>query len=904
MNVTLISFLQLFNKQVQYSVPRWQRRYSWDKSTILQLVRDLEDISKTNKANASHFGGTIITYSEVRAPGAPDIFHVVDGQQRLTTISILLSCIAEELAKTEISGESNPVDIQNMYLRNHGIPDRKLSLQDNDDEEYQHILSGNPKGDGKVTEAWKLLRSEVASRGPNCLLEGLQKFKVISFACQSDDDPQQIFESLNATGVPLTEGEKVKNWLLMGMDEEKQIRVYHDHWRRIENSLNAVSDPKYIDEFLRDFLRWKTGENVSEKRTYVNLKRWWDDKDRGDLCEILGDMAELYGKITGTNGQHRSKEINKQLRYLRGVGFNIYRPFILRVLNDAINPEYTRAYEIEILKVLTAVSIWLTRMWLSGKPTSGLNTEFVHFAHHQFILHGKSYAEFWIDKIKKLRKTKIAVPNEEEIREGIKTRRAYGGKASDSSKFILWEVNSRLGNQAPPRFDDLSLEHIMPRKLSPEWLEYLGDNADEIQIEFGSSLANLTLVGKEFNSEISNRIYAEKCDLYKKSTVMITRNLAEKYIDWTEKEINERVDELTNLMVKFFPWENATRAVLRWRMGTNDWKNEQKFNGLLLNFIAELLDMPEDHGAQLVGDRVRRDLLRSGTEPKKTGVRFKEIPGHIEYVVNLNFSADAIISLCHQMAERCNVNAEIEIFKDFINGEEVWEEVKPKRSITRTQSGINPRWRINHGQWIDEKTFRNTLLSVISALLTINPDQNSQILLGTRMGKDLFLSGTQPISPGAHFKPIPGYTQFVVNLNHDANTIIKICKEMGDRCSVLVEVENLQKLGITSAHQWRINGGKWRREKTYPAILMNLVAELLDQAPLRNPHKLSGDSVTTDLLPSHFSPEDPERFKKIPRYKNYKIYVDPDPTNLIKQCRNLATRCGVVFEVELKTTQS
>ena len=903
MNVTLISFLQLFNKQVQYSVPRWQRRYSWGKSTILQLLRDLEDISKTNKANASHFGGTIITYSEVRAPGAPDIFHVVDGQQRLTTISILLSCISEELAKTENFGESNPVDIQNMYLRNHGIPDRKLSLQDNDDEQYQHILSGNPKGDGKVTEAWKLLQSEVASRGPHCLLQGLQKFKVISFACQSDDDPQQIFESLNATGVPLSEGEKVKNWLLMGMDEEKQIRIYNDHWHRIENSLNAVSDPKSIDEFLRDFLRWKTGENVSEKRTYVNLKRWWDDKDRGDLCKILGDMAELYGQITGTNGQHTNRQINKQLKYLRGIGFNIYRPFILRVLSDATNAEYTRAYEKEIIQVLTAVGIWLTRMWLSGKSTSGLNTKFISFAHHKIALNHQSYDDYWVERIKKLRKTTIAVPNEEEIREGIKKRRAYGGKASNLSKFILWEVNSRLGNQAPPRFDDVSLEHIMPRTLSPEWLEYLGDNADEIQIEFGNSLSNLTLVGKDFNSEISNRIYAEKRDLYKKSTVMITRNLAEKYNEWTEKEINERVDELTSLMVQFFPWENATRAIVRWRVGPSDWKNEQKYNGLLLNFIAELLDISNDHGAQLMGDRVTRDLLRSGTEPQKSGKRTKEIPGHSEYCINDTLSADAIISLCHEMAERCNVTVDIEIFKDYINGEEIWEKATPSLS-SQGQVRKVPHWRMNGGQWHVEKTYRSTLLSVITALLNINPDHHSQILLGTRMGKDLFIAGTEPNSPGADFKPIPNYSQFVVNRNHSANNIVKICREMGERCDVLVEVEGINPLGDQSTHRWRINGGKWRREITYSAILVNLVAELLDQAPLRNPLKLSGDSVTTDLLPSHFSPDEPERFQKIPQYDHYMIYVDPNPTNIIKQCRNLARRCGVVFEVESETAQS
>jgi len=906
-NVLFVNFLDLFNKQAQYLVPRWQRRYSWKKSTILQLVQDLEDISLETKDNVNHFGGTIITYSiSPPSPVAPDIYHVVDGQQRLTTISILLNCIAEELEQTQVSTQISPEYIRSAYLINHNVSSRslKLSLQDDDDEEYRRILEGNPKGEGKVTDALNILRDEVAKRGPEPLWEGLRKFKVILFPCEKFDDPQQIFESINATGVPLIEGEKVKNWLLMGMDDETQERVYQNHWRRLENCLDAVSEQKRIDTFLRDFLRWKTGKNDGERRTYVKLRRWWGEKNRAQLCEILADLAELYGKITGTNGQHKNKAVSAQLEYLRCLRIDVHRPFTLRLLYDASNPDLRGATEEEVVRVLNALGIWLTRLYLSENSTSGLNTDIIHFAHHNIHQPTISYSEYWIDKIKKIRKSKTAVPNEEEIKAGIRSRNAYRGAASDSSKAILWEINSNMGKQARPPIDDLSLEHIMPQNLNKEWEKYLGPNAKEIHRDFVNSLANLTLVGKKFNPQISDKIYAKKCKDYTNSGVTITRNLPRDYKSWREENIEERVNELTKLVLERWPWENITRAKARWRIGRNEWRNEKRYTDLLLSVISDLLTIsPERNSSLLLGDNPNKNIFLKDMEPhrQRPDLPFRKIPNHGQYVVNVHFSGKGIFSLCQDMVKRCNGTIEIEIFKEYRDGQEIWESVELRPLPTQ----VSPRWRINQGNWKEEKSFSDTLLNVISTLLSLNPERNGTLLLGNRRTKDLFHADTVRSLPWAEkHRPIPDHSQFIVYPYHSGESAFEICRDMGERCGVIVEIENFTPFDNRSTHRWRINGGEWRREKTYSAILVNLVAELLDQAPLRNPLKLSGDSVTTDLLPSHFSPEDPERFHKIPNYNNYMIYVDPNPTNLIKQCKKLASRCGVIFEVKSERTQS
>ncbi len=668
MNIDLINFLQLFDGPVQYSVPTWQRRYSWDKATIEQLIRDLETISKSDQENASHFGGTLITYSETTPAGTAQIFNVVDGQQRLTTISILLACIAEKLAETGPTEQWSSEKIIDIYLKNQLDPPRKLNLQDGDEEEYRRILKGCPEGEGKVTAAWKVLRSDVDSVGSDCLMKGLSRFKVISFTSEPYDDPQQIFESLNATGVPLTEGEKVKNWLLMGQDNKTQDQLYQDYWCKIEESLNALHEPKRIDEFLRDFLRWKTGDTYGISHTYTNLRQWWykteGAKDKNSLCEDLARLSGLYGKITGTNGHHENGEVDGLLRYLRGLRIDVHRPFTLRLLDDATRPDIAGANEEELVSVLRALSTWLTRIWLSGKSLAGLNHEFARFAHRSADHDTETYADYWIAEIKKLKNTGVAVPNDEEIRWGIRNRNAYGRKASDAARIIFWNLNSRLSNAADPSVEELSIEHIMPRKLSHEWREYLGSEADELHGKYLNSLANLTLVGKEFNSEISNQAFAKKRELYEESTFSFTRKLAQSYVSWREEDIERRVQELTDLVVECWPWENVSHAVARWRINQGNWQEEKYFGAILLNVIAEILDINlEENSKRLSGDRVSRDLFLSGMEPLTKGTRFASIPRHDQYVVNVGHSANAISKICREMGETCGVEVEIESLK-------------------------------------------------------------------------------------------------------------------------------------------------------------------------------------------------------------------------------------------------
>ena len=219
MHAQHIDFLDLLDGQVQYIVPRWQRRYRWGQADIERLVEDLLTVAMAGP-EAAHYGGTLLTFPEPGPAGVVKTIRVVDGQQRLTTVSILLACIAEALGPDGQCGDWTAQIIREDRLTNRGkAPEkhRKLRLQHGDDDEYRLGLEGKTVGAGAVSQAWRIARRLVARNDVTQLFEGLKRLRVVSIGLEQKEDPQQIFESLNATGRPLTESEKVKNWLLMGL---------------------------------------------------------------------------------------------------------------------------------------------------------------------------------------------------------------------------------------------------------------------------------------------------------------------------------------------------------------------------------------------------------------------------------------------------------------------------------------------------------------------------------------------------------------------------------------------------------------------------------------------------------------------------------------------------------------
>ena len=569
MKAKQIPFLELFNQNVHYLVPRWQRRYRWDKPQIERLLEDLLAIATTGAGDRSHYGGTMITVLERR--GVVKKYRVVDGQQRMTTVSLLLACIAQRLGSEGRCGELTGKGILDDYLTNPRKREfRKLRLQDGDEEEYRRIIEGDigdESGGGKVVNAWRIINQLVNSKNMCRFVEGLHRLRAITIALEGRDDPQQIFESLNATGEPLTEGEKVKNWLLMGLSEDVQNDLHENQWLPLERDLGARQEPKWIDVFLRDLMRWRTGRLISEHQAYDEFRRWAiregqaSPDRRPGLCKELAQLAALYGQLTGTAGKTPySPDVRRELRHLRAMGFHVHRPFTLRVMREATVGREQGQAAAWLDSTLATVSMWITRTWLAGRDSS-LARAFVELAHTKLDGEVEDVAGYWTGRITNIQDERIAVPTDRRVMDGIRTESKYGGRDTPATKAFLSAIMEYEDPKESPSRQALTVEHIMPRKLTDEWRERLGDRAEAVHDRQLHCLGNLTLTA--YNPEAGNRDFPEKVKkVYKESSVKMTRRLATEDT-WNESAIVRRADELGELALCLWPWatggSDATR---------------------------------------------------------------------------------------------------------------------------------------------------------------------------------------------------------------------------------------------------------------------------------------------------------------------------------------------------------
>ncbi len=708
MDTQHIAFLELFNSQVQYVVPRWQRRYCWDQSDIERLVEDLLTVAQTpTGSQAAHYGGTMLTFRESRAVQPVTIHRVVDGQQRLTTVSILLACIAEELGPEGQSGDWTARTIRNDWLTNpEKAPNRfrKLRLQDGDEEEYRSGLEGNLQGPGAVAQAWRIARRLVRRKDIVQLLAGLERLRVVSIGLGERDDPQQIFESLNATGRPLTESEKLKNWLLMGLPDAEQQELHDRHWKRIEASLEAEYATDRIDMFLRDFLRWKTGELRGVRYVYEDLRRWavrnGGARDRSSLCSNLADIAAHYGVLMGTTQPHRYGKVERELRHLRAMGIHTHRPLTLRLLHEAATTGSTQWTEATLAKVFGGIAAWITRFWLSGRPMAGMNKAFAELAYRPGSIGDDDPVEFWLGRIRRLRNSRVEVPDDEAVREGIRARKAYGASATRATKAVLCALMEAEQHGDAPARDQLTVEHVLPQKLTDDWRLALGDDAERIHGWYRDRLANLTLSG--VNAELGARPFEEKRKIIKeKSGVLLTRRIA-KEDAWNEAALERRAEDLADSVLGLWPWSDPdahTRGSgaeswrMKWRIEGGDWHEERAASQMVLNVAGALLTRDPMNVDRLRGDAVSSNLQLASQYPpgsKAGALTMRAVPGHDSYVMYPYGDYPASVARCRGMGTRCGLSVEVEFPEKPDTTAEFWGFLKAE---TGGLPGQSDEWR-------------------------------------------------------------------------------------------------------------------------------------------------------------------------------------------------------------------
>lgn len=561
--------------KIQFVIPVYQRNYDWLIDNCDQLFSDLVKLSRSNRC--SHFFGSIVTSS------ADSSYNrlVIDGQQRLTTISLLLlaGIKAVKDGAIEISEESKIDEAYEVFLKAKFCnSERKIKLVpiENDRIAYDKIFNEEDSfdEDSKVTRNYRhfydLLTRKPQALSFDQLLDAIERLQIISIELDSDDDAQLIFESLNSTGLALTEADKIRNYLLMSLTPEEQHMCFKNYWQKIEQA--TENQPT---KFLRDYLtiQQQLQRPVRQSNIYHEWKKYMDGHERKEELVKMLDYAHYYQQVT--EAKLSTAKLSEKMRHICNIETDVTNVFFIQFLKYA---SANNLSEDEIFKVIDLVENYLARRIVCNMPGNALTQVFC--ALHKDVLKsieeyssanvelGNSYSDILTYHIMR-RDGNYQLPRDMQFVESIKTRDTY--HMLKPFQIFLFE---RLENSVHGEYNDVAtdmkkkdatIEHIMPQTLNGDWKAMLGDNYEEIQDKYLHTFANLTLTG--INSELSNKPFEIKRDGkkigneiypgYKNSKYRLTKNvtLCDK---WTEIELQNRCNEIVATFLRLYPLPQTT----------------------------------------------------------------------------------------------------------------------------------------------------------------------------------------------------------------------------------------------------------------------------------------------------------------------------------------------------------
>ena len=339
-------------------------------------------------------------------------------------------------------------------------------------------------------------------------------------------------------------------------------------------------------------------------------------------------------------------------------------------MND--HEEGSNFVDAQLAKLLGLISAWTTRLWVANRPTAGLTNTAAELAYQKGPKVGEDAISYWETAIGHVRNRAYGVPTDEDVRVGVRNRKAYGGATTQITTAVLYElVRSEQPDQAPIR-DTMTVEHVMPRKLNEVWKLHLGDEAEHIHHTYCDKLANLTLSGNTTNSIMGGASFQVKRNFYKKSSISMTRSIST-ISEWDEEALSNRATNLADQILHRWPWRNqdltdnpAKQVVFKWKLGNGVWHDEFQASKLVLNVTSALLSRTALNYERLSGESATRNVhpitrFAPGRRSEGTSLTMVRIPGHDQYVINPYANDQSkSVEFCKELAERCFEELKIE----------------------------------------------------------------------------------------------------------------------------------------------------------------------------------------------------------------------------------------------------
>ena len=534
--IKLLEFIG--NGKKTFNIPVYQRNYDWKEEQCRKLFEDIQNIVKSDY-EIEHFLGTVV-YVSSKAEMNFNEYILIDGQQRITSIMLLLKVLHEKITKEDYKEE-----IWEEYLTNKRVPEENLRIRlkpvESDGMPYKKLIEENDISlTSNVCKNYKIFEKMVegSNYSPEEIYKALGKIELVYIQLEKgkkSENPQMIFESLNSTGLSLTQGDLIRNYLLMNHEYEKQKMLYKNFWLEIEKE---IANEK-ISDFVRDYLTMKNGLISNKDKVYDDFKKYIkqnnENMDEEGILKELKSYSEYYSWFL--NGNSPNDKVNQKLeefRYLRNT--TVY-PLILSVFEDAYL--YKNITEKELLDILELLISYIFRRSVCGYTTNSLNKIFASIV---VSLKNKDI----YNQIEKGLMNK-SFPKDEEFRaEFIKCN--FYKKGTKFCKYALKSLES-IENKEQIDMGNITIEHVMPQTLNSEWRIELGNKFEQIHFAYLNTIGNLTITG--YNSELSNKSFKVKKERYKDSNIKICREIA-KYDNWREIEIKNRAEKLFEKAKKFW----------------------------------------------------------------------------------------------------------------------------------------------------------------------------------------------------------------------------------------------------------------------------------------------------------------------------------------------------------------
>ncbi len=573
--------LKFLDGTKQFILPIFQRRYSWKKEQCKQLWDDIVRVGE-NEDIPSHFFGSIVSIGD----GSPTVpkFLVIDGQQRLTTLALLISVLgrAVEVKGVDIGIDRSRLDAYYLFNdREAGELRHKQLLTPHDRDTLIQLLDEGSATDNTslLVENYQYFKDQLKRTALETVYKGIQKLIIVDIALDPrSDNPQLIFESLNSTGLRLSQADLIRNYVLMGQEYDFQKSLYENHWYPMEQRFGA-DYAKRFDLFIRDYLTLNTRTIPNKGRVYENFKRYVGDKRHSEALEAIVKeivrYSEYYVRIALLN--EPDLELSMCIEDIHTLNVEVTFPFLLGVYEDYAQGKIGKTDMIEIFRLTES---YVFRRTICDIPTNMLNKTFAG-------LMGQ------IDKDNYLQSLKIAFsrmigtqrfPSDSEFQFAFHTRDVYNLR---TSSYLLLKLENHERRE-PISDGEYTIEHVMPQSLSDEWRAELGQNCSEVHEKYLHTIGNLALTG--YNRELSNNTFIEKQLAeggFFDSPLRLNASLRE-VERWDEDAIVKRAEMLSKKALYIWRHHGLSKGIERAHKGSPTLADFQYLTGEMLNLFQQL----------------------------------------------------------------------------------------------------------------------------------------------------------------------------------------------------------------------------------------------------------------------------------------------------------------------------